>query len=413
MTESGPYNVAVIGPCGHGKTMLAACLVHAQPQTGARDPVQALVAHSGGYHGRWSGFPPANSYDHRSVRPTPFRFATAARVYTGFDCPGLATLARRSSSLLTAMDAVIVVVSPLELDGAALESLGEQLSVAHHMGVTSVIGFLNKCDHFESLGDRDEVCGDAEARVRRAAHASGFIGERIAFARGAAGPEVGGDPRFSGAATDVASALDACSARPRSPDAPLMFPVLRAHRIAGRGSVAAGILARGRIAEGDRVRVLGARRSWFNRHVATTAFDSEVLSLREFDQPRGHAEAGAAIGALLRPRNEADWQAAYEICHGVTIVGRGADATTRFAGRFRFIGPPGTTHRASAAHLFYAGMGREAGALELASDRSIDAGEVVQAVVTLAMPMYLEVGMRLFVRRDRIAALGEVTSLAP
>jgi elongation factor Tu len=211
-------------------------------------------------------------------------------------------------------------------------------------------------------------------------------------------------------------ALDACPTPLRSPDAPLRFPVFRAYRIAGRGTVATGVLARGRIADGDRVRVVGARRSWFNRRVAITAFDSEVLSLRELDQPRSHAEAGAAIGALLRPRAGGDSYAAYEICHGVTIVGcgvEGAGGAARFAGRFRFLGPSNATHRAGAAYLFYAGMAREAGTLELASDRRIHAGDVVSAVVALAMPMYLEVGMRLFVRRDQIVALGDVTSLAP
>ena len=416
MAGGKPYNVAVIGPRGHGKTTLAACLVQTQPRASVRDARQALVACSGDYHGRWTGFPSARPDDYRTVRPTPFRFATDTRTYTGFDGPGLVRLARRSTSLLASMDAVIVVVSPLELDGAGLDLLREQLSVAHHVGAAGVLVFLSKCDHFESAADADEVCGAAETRVRSVAEACGFDSKQIAFVRGAAGPEAGGDPRFSGAAARVMGALDACPTPSRSPDAPLRFPVFRAHRIAGRGTVATGILARGRIAEGDRVRVVGARRSWFNRHVAATAFDSEVLSLRELDQPRSHAEAGAAIGALLRPRAGADWYAAYEISHGVTIVGcgvEGADGVARFAGRFRFLGPPDATHRPGAAYLFYAGMGREAGTFELASDRTIHAGEVVSAAVTLALPMYLEIGTHLFVRRDRIVALGEVTSLAP
>jgi len=454
--------IAIVGPHGHGKTMLAASLLRLSPPPPSRHvshPTQALVA---GSERRFRGpqwqasrgvsrdvndtpdtrlLARALGYDESSIavitlRATPFRVATDRRVYTFFDCPGVPRLARRNTfSILGSMDAIVVVVSPFELGTTEEAFLRELSAVARHVGGRAgrALVLLNKADHLGSQAEADEVCSATEARIRPLLAEAGYADEDVVFLRGAAGPAAAGDERFADLALRVRGVLDAWPSPPRFPDLPLLLPTFRAFPITGRGTAATGVVARGRVRPGDLVRVVGARRSPYGREIDGTEVDAKVLSVRSFADALDVAEAGDAVGILVastsasaRRRPGGIWVNPYEVSHGTTVLRHGDDvATSRFTARLRFLGTADVTFGPHARYLFHAGMARETGRLELegrAGGRSqpggrsghetrIRGGDVVTAAVVLETPMFVEPGMRFYARTDRIVALGEIVSM--
>lgn len=436
------FNVALIGPYDHGKTMLAACLVRArsnQTQHGrpdkpmppggvwitTRNPDARFVA-------ALADKSPTDPYSKLvTTLPRMFSFGHGARHYVGIDTPGLAHLSRRNTChVLAAVDAVIVVVSPLELRAEDEALLREQLSVARHVGIERGVVLLNKTDHLSTDSDRGVLLAAVRATLREILQTCGFADE-FPIVVGATGPTMAGESDWD-TGRAVEAALDRLPEPVRDQTGPLRLPVLFDYRIAGRGVVAAGVLQRGSLEIGADVTVLGAPRAFASRHKEEVEWRSSIASLQIFGVEHTEIGAGAALGALVLGQR-ADgrslrqphpivpesgfrtWEPTELVTWGMTLVQPGSAHTARrFRARWWFpahLNPRPLSGRTS--YLICAGAGHEAGAFELDAKRWIQPGDRLTVTVELATPMFVEPGMRVMARADSIVALGEVVDLEP
>jgi len=185
-------------------------------------------------------------------------------------------------------------------------------------------------------------------------------------------------------------------------DAPFLMPVEDVFSIVGRGTVATGKVARGRIKVGDEIEIVGLRQS--QRRVAT--------GVEMFRKLLDGAVAGDNIGVLVRGAEKADIQ------RGQVLAAPGSIASdTRFTGEVYLLTrdeggrdkPFASGHRPQ----FYLWMTDVNGTVTLPGNvKSAVPGERVTLEVELSTPVALERGLRFEIRESgRTVGVGAATQL--
>ena len=280
-------NVGTIGHVDHGKTTLVSAMTLVLSKTGK------------GYN-EFRSFESIDNAPEEKARGltiaiSHLEYETEKRHYCHVDCPGHADYIKNMITGAAQMDGAILVVGA---DDGPMPQTREHVLLARQVEVPYVMVALNKIDLMED----PELLDLVEMEVRDLLKSYGFPGDETPVIRVSAlkSLECGCGKKecpWCGGVWKLLDAIDAYIPMPkRDRDKSFLMPVEDVFSIKGRGTVPTGRVERGVIRPGDEVEVVGLRET--KKTVA--------VSLEMFHKTLSEAEAGDAVGVLLRgvERNE-------------------------------------------------------------------------------------------------------------
>ncbi len=187
------------------------------------------------------------------------------------------------------MDGGILVVAA---DDGPMPQTREHILLAYQVNVPRLVIALNKVDQMED----PELLELVEMEIRELLSSYKFPGDEIPIVRVSAlkSLECGCGKReceWCGGIWKLMDAVDEYVPLPvRDKDKPFLMPIEDVFSIKGRGTVPTGKVDQGVIKAGDEVEIVGLKAT--KKTVAT--------SLEMFHRTMGRAEAGDAVGVLLR-----------------------------------------------------------------------------------------------------------------
>ncbi len=281
-------NVGTIGHVDHGKTTLTAAITQ-------------VLAKSG-----FTQFRTFDSIDNApeekarglTIAISHIEYETETRHYCHVDCPGHADYIKNMITGAAQMDGSILVVAA---DDGPMPQTREHILLARQVQVPRIMVALNKVD----LVDDPELLDLVEMEVRDLLKKYNFPGDEIPIVRVSAlkSLECGCGKRecqWCGPIWKLMDAVDEYIPLPeREKDKPFKMPIEDVFSIKGRGTVPTGRVERGVIKAGDEVEIVGLKET---RKVV-------AISLEMFHKTMNEAEAGDAVGVLLRgiDRDEIEW----------------------------------------------------------------------------------------------------------
>jgi elongation factor Tu len=280
--RSKPHvNVGTIGHVDHGKTTLTAAIT------------LVLSKHIPNVQ-----FRPFDSIDNApeeksrgmTIAIQHVEYETAKRHYAHIDCPGHADFIKNMISGAAQMDGAILVVSAPD---GPMPQTREHVLLARQVLVPYIVVALNKVDAMED----EELLELVEVEVRELLTKYEFPGDKTPIVRVSAlkALECGcGKPecKWCGPILKLMDAVDEfIPVPPRAKDQPFLMHVEDVFSIKGRGTVPTGRVERGMVKVGEEVDIVGLHHE--PRRVVVTG-------LEMFHKSLDQAEAGDAIGALLR-----------------------------------------------------------------------------------------------------------------
>jgi len=274
-------NVGTIGHVDHGKTTLTSAIT--------------LVLSKAGTSTSFTSFDEIDKAPEEKARGLTIQIAhieyeTANRHYAHVDCPGHADYIKNMITGAAQMDGTILVVSAPD---GPMPQTREHVLLARQVQVPSIIVALNKVD----MMDDPELLDLVEMEVRELLNKYEFPGDEIPIVRVSAlkALECGCGKRecqWCGAILKLMDAVDEYIPIPVRPkDKPFLMPIEDVFSIKGRGTVPTGRVERGTLRAGDEVEIVGLHHE--PRKVVVT-------SIEMFHKTLDYAEAGDAIGCLLR-----------------------------------------------------------------------------------------------------------------
>ena len=282
-------NVGTIGHVDHGKTTLVSAMTLVLSKTGK------------GYN-EFRSFESIDNAPEEKARGltiaiSHLEYETEKRHYCHVDCPGHADYIKNMITGAAQMDGAILVVGA---DDGPMPQTREHVLLARQVEVPYVMVALNKIDLMED----PELLDLVEMEVRDLLKSYGFPGDETPIIRVSAlkSLECGCGKKecpWCGGVWKLLDAIDAYIPMPkRDRDKPFLMPVEDVFSIKGRGTVPTGRVERGVIRPGDEVEIVGLRET--KKTVA--------VSLEMFHKTLSEAEAGDAVGVLLRgvERNEVE-----------------------------------------------------------------------------------------------------------
>ena len=272
-------NAGTIGHVDHGKTTLSAALtkVSAANGWGAFVSYQEVAKASAAQGTR-------DASKILTIATSHVEYSTAKRHYAHVDCPGHADYVKNMVTGAAQMDGAILVVSAVD---GPMPQTREHILLARQVGVPRIVVFLNKCD----VMDDAELLDLIELEVRELLSKYGFDGDNAPIVRGAAIKALQGEkgPLADEAILALFDALDNAIPLPeRLTDRPFLMPVEGVHSITGRGTVATGLIERGRVHVGDEVEIVGLGETR----------KTVVVSVETFQKLLDNGEAGDNVGCL-------------------------------------------------------------------------------------------------------------------
>jgi elongation factor Tu len=272
-------NVGTIGHVDHGKTTLTAAITQ-------------VLAKSG-----FTQFRTFDSIDNApeekarglTIAISHIEYETETRHYCHVDCPGHADYIKNMITGAAQMDGSILVVAA---DDGPMPQTREHILLARQVQVPRIMVALNKVD----LVDDPELLDLVEMEVRDLLKKYNFPGDEIPIVRVSAlkSLECGCGKRecqWCGPIWKLMDAVDEYIPLPqREKDKPFKMPIEDVFSIKGRGTVPTGRVERGVIKAGDEVEIVGLKET---RKVV-------AISLEMFHKTMNEAEAGDAVGVLLR-----------------------------------------------------------------------------------------------------------------
>jgi elongation factor Tu len=272
-------NVGTIGHVDHGKTTLTAAMTQVLSKAGTTQ------------------FMPFDSIDNApeekarglTIAISHIEYETEKRHYCHVDCPGHADYIKNMITGAAQMDGAILVVAA---DDGPMPQTREHILLARQVQVPRIMVALNKVD----LVDDPELLDLVEMEVRDLLKKYNFPGDEIPIVRLSAlkSLECGcgkRDCQWCGAIWKLLDAVDEYIPLPqREKDKPFKMPIEDVFSIKGRGTVPTGRVERGMIKAGDEVEIVGLKET---RKVV-------AVSLEMFHKTMNEAEAGDAVGVLLR-----------------------------------------------------------------------------------------------------------------
>ncbi len=273
-------NVGTIGHVDHGKTTLTSAIT--------------LVLSKYGKTG-YRAFDSIDNAPEEKARGLTIAIAhieyeTEKRHYAHIDCPGHADFIKNMITGAAQMDGAILVVSAPD---GPMPQTREHVLLAHQVQVPYMVVALNKVDMMED----EELLELVEVEVRELLSKYEFPGDDIPIHRVSAlkALECGCGKReceWCGGILKLMDAVDSYIPVPERPkDQPFLMHVEDVFSIKGRGTVPTGRVERGTVKVGDDVEIVGLHHE--PRKVVVTG-------LEMFHKTLDQAEAGDAVGALLR-----------------------------------------------------------------------------------------------------------------
>jgi elongation factor Tu len=282
------------------------------------------------------------------------------------------------------MDGAILLVDGTE--GVAHQTR-EHVLLARQVGVGHLVVFINKIDVADA-----ELLDIVELEVRDLLEAHGFggapcvRGSALCALEAAAAGRM--DDPYVARILELVEALDRHVPVPdRDLVSAFLMPIEGVHTIPGRGTVVTGRVARGVLAPGREVDVIGGQ---------GTTLRAVVTGIQEFHHDVPSAEAGRNVGLLLRG------VARDEVVRGQTVVLPDSLAPHREGEAEIFLLPEhegGRTTPCASGYTpqFYFGATDVPGTLRF-GDGTLAPGDRARVVFTLARPVALERGMRFAMR---------------
>jgi elongation factor Tu len=275
-------NVGTIGHVDHGKTTLTSAMTLVLSKDGVG---------STGYRSFESiDNAPEEKARGLTIAIAHIEYETEKRHYAHVDCPGHADFIKNMITGAAQMDGTILVVSAPD---GPMPQTREHVLLARQVQVPNIVVALNKVD----MMDDEELLELVEVEVRELLTKYEFPGDEIPIIRLSAlkALECGCGKRecqWCGPIWKLMDAVDEYIPVPvRAKDQPFLMPVEDVFSIKGRGTVPTGRVERGMIKPMDEVEIVGLHHE---PHKVV------VTSLEMFHKTLDYAEAGDAVGCLLR-----------------------------------------------------------------------------------------------------------------
>ncbi len=391
--EKKPHvNVGTIGHVDHGKTTLTAAITKVLALRGL------------------ATFTPPRSIDNTpeeitqgiSIAIAHLEYETENRRYHHIDCPGHRDYVKNMITGAAQMDGAILVVAA---DDGPMPQTRKHLLLAHQVGVTSVVVFLNKCDIVIDAGALNRV----ESEIRQLFSEHGFPGNGIPMIRGSARHALRSesqDPEAEEFASiwQLLHAIDHYIPTPaRDVDRPFLMPVEDVCTSREGGIVATGRVERGSLGLGSEVEIVGLQSSLRRAIVA----DMEM-----FKKKLDRVEAGDSVGLLLADveRNE--------IQRGMVLTTPGSISHhTRFRGEIYVLRrEEGGRHKPFLPGYrpqFFVRTADVSGTITLPPDvQMVMPGDNISVAVELMTSVALEVGLRFAIREGGLTVgAGAITEI--
>jgi len=272
-------NVGTIGHVDHGKTTLTAAMTQVLSKAGSTQ-FRTFDSIDNAPEEKARGLTIAISH---------IEYETETRHYCHVDCPGHADYIKNMITGAAQMDGAILVVAA---DDGPMPQTREHILLARQVEVPRIMVALNKVD----LVDDQELLDLVEMEVRDLLKKYNFPGDEIPVVRVSAlkSLECGcgkRDCQWCGPIWKLVDAIDDYIPLPqRERDKPFLMPVEDVFSIKGRGTVPTGRIERGVIKAGNEVEIVGLKET---KKIV-------VVSLEMFHKTMNEAEAGDAVGVLLR-----------------------------------------------------------------------------------------------------------------
>jgi elongation factor Tu len=279
--RSKPHvNVGTIGHVDHGKTTLTAAIT------------LCLSKYTSTQYRPFDSIDNAPEEKSRgmTIAIQHVEYETEKRHYAHIDCPGHADFIKNMISGAAQMDGAMLVVSAPD---GPMPQTREHVLLARQVLVPYIVVALNKVDAM----DDEELLELVEVEIRELLNKYEFPGDKTPIVRVSAlkALECGCGKReckWCGPVLQLMDAVDDFIPVPqRAKDQPFLMHVEDVFSIKGRGTVPTGRVERGTIRVGDEVEIVGLHHE--PRKVVVTG-------LEMFHKSLDQAEAGDAIGALLR-----------------------------------------------------------------------------------------------------------------
>jgi elongation factor Tu len=273
-------NVGTIGHVAHGKTTLSSAITMVLAKAGSA---------------KFTSYDEINAAPEEKARGltiaiSHIEYETAKRHYAHVDCPGHADYIKNMITGAAQMDGTVLVVSAPD---GPMPQTREHLLLARQVQVPYVLVAINKIDMMQD----EELLELVEVEVRELLTKYGFPGDKTPVIRVSAmkALECGCGKRecqWCGQVWKVIDAIDEYIPTPVRPkDQPFLMSIEDVFSIKGRGTVPTGRVERGQIKSGEEVEIVGLHHE--PKKVVVT-------SLEMFHKTLDYAEAGDAVGCLLR-----------------------------------------------------------------------------------------------------------------
>ena len=219
-----------------------------------------------------------------TINTAHIEYQTEKYHYAHIDCPGHADYVKNMVTGAAQMDGAILVVAA---DDGPMPQTREHIFIAHQIGVSRLVVFLNKCD----LVDDEDLLELVEMEIRDLIAKYGFDGDNTPVIYGSALGALNDDPYWTDCIDDLLDACDTWIPEPqRAVDKPFMMPIEDVFSITGRGTVATGRIETGVIHVGDPVDIIG---------LDAERLRSVIFGVEMFREILDEGKAGDNIGLLL------------------------------------------------------------------------------------------------------------------
>jgi elongation factor Tu len=271
-------NIGTIGHIDHGKTTL----------TSAITKVLAAQGHAKAMAFEDIDNAPEEKARGITINVRHVEYETPTRHYAHIDCPGHADYIKNMITGAAQMDGAILVVAASD---GPMPQTREHVLLAKQVNVPAMVVYLNKVDQV----DDPELIDLVEMEIRDLLSEYEFPGEEIPIIRGSALAAMNSEDWQSEECKSIIELMDAVDSYiplpDREEDKPFQMPIEDIFSIKGRGTVATGRVARGKITPGMEVEIVGLHEK-IQKSVAT--------SLEMFNKTLDYAIAGDNVGILLR-----------------------------------------------------------------------------------------------------------------
>jgi elongation factor Tu len=392
--RSKPHvNVGTIGHVDHGKTTLTAAITLCLSKSNANVQFRPFDSIDNAPEEKSRGMTIAIQH---------VEYETEKRHYAHIDCPGHADFIKNMISGAAQMDGAILVVSAPD---GPMPQTREHVLLARQVLVPYIVVALNKVDAMED----PELLELVEVEVRELLTKFEFPGDKTPIVRVSATKalECGCGKRECQWCGPILKLMDAVDefipVPPRAKDQPFLMHVEDVFSIKGRGTVPTGRVERGIIKVGEEVDIVGLH------HEARRVV---VTGLEMFHKTLDQAEAGDAVGALLRGVERED------IERGMVLAAPGSIKPHTYANAQVYVltkdeGGRHTPFFPGYKPQFYIRTTDVTGTIELPEGvEMVMPGDNINMKIKLIYPVALEKGLRFAIREGgRTVGAGTITGI--